>query len=119
MKSKIKSGIKIYTFLFIYILLCCFIYSFCLINNKITESLIIEIIIGSSTFLLLGTLYSNSVHKKGLLIGSLVGTVHYLLIRVICFLAGHPFNFNIFLFLIYTISSTIGGILGLLFKKIF
>ena len=83
MKSKIIFGIKTYLFLMIYVLLCCFIYAFFLHNNKITESIIIELLIGSSTFLLLGTLYSNHIHKKGLLIGCITGIIHYLLIKLI------------------------------------
>jgi len=118
MKSKIIFGIKTYLFLMVYVLLCCFIYAFFLHNNKITESIIIELLIGSSTFLLLGTLYSNHIHKKGLLIGCITGIIHYLLIKLIVYLSTSTFNFNIIYFLILTTSSTIGGILGLLFKKI-
>ena len=118
MKSKISFGIKTYLFLMIYVLLCCFIYAFFLHDNKITESIIIELLIGSSTFLLLGTLYSNHIHKKGLLIGCITGIIHYLFIKLIVFLSTSIFIFNIIFFLILTTSSSIGGILGILLKKI-
>ena len=117
MKRKILNGIKIYTFLISYILLCSFIYSFYLTKNN--ESKIIELIIGSTTFFLLGTLYSNTIQKKGILIGLLTGIIHYMLIRIIYYLTNNTFNINIITLIIFTISSTIGGILGIFFKKIF
>lgn len=115
---KLLSIVKIYIITLFFILLTTFIYSYLLINNKITESIIIELIIGFLTFLLLTTMYSNHIHKKGLLVGMLTGLIHYLLIKLIFFLSNGTFNFNIIYFLIILTSSTLGGILGLLFKKI-
>lgn len=119
MKSKIKSGIKIYLFLIIYVLLCCFIYSFYLTNTMTNNSKLIELLIGGTTFLLIGLVYANSIHKKGLLVGLATGIIHYLLIRVIYYLSTGIFSYNILTMLIFVLLSTIGGILGILFKKIF
>ena len=119
MTSKIKSGIKIYLFLIIYVLLCCFTYSFYLTKTLSNSSKIIELLIGSTTFLLLGLVYSNSIHKKGLLIGLITGLLHYLLIRLIYFLICGQFSITLLPMLIFTLASSIGGILGILFKKIF
>ena len=118
MKSKIISGIKIYTFTFIYILLASFIYTFYLMNKNV-ESKLIEIIIGSSTFFILGLTFTNSIHKKAILTSTLIGITHYFLIRLIVFLVDNTFNINIVTLLIVTLSSIIGGILGIMFKKMF
>lgn len=118
MKKRIISGIKIYICCIIYILITVFIYAFYLIKTNNNSNNIIELILGVSAFLLLGLLYSNMIHKKGLITGLLVGSIHLILINFIHFLATGNFNIKVLPFIIYIISSGIGGILGIFFKKI-
>jgi len=118
MKRKIISGIKIYTICIIYLLLITFIYSGFLMKTNKDSNVIFEIIIGATAFIVLGLLYGNMIHKKGLIVGLLVGITHLLLINLIFFLANGEFNLSPLLAIIYTISSGLGGVLGLTFKKI-
>lgn len=119
MKSKIKSGLKIYLFAIIFLLVVCFCYSLYLSNTGNDLSLIAKIGIGGSTFLVLGLAYGNAIHKKGLLIGLLVALVHVLLFKAIIFLSVGSFDFNFLLLAIYTILGGIGGLMGVNIKKIF
>lgn len=118
MKRKIISGIKIYGISILYILLITFIYSVFLIKSKNDSNVIFEIIIGATAFIVLGLLYGNMIHKKGLIVGLIVGILHILLINLIFFLASGEFELSPLLAIIYTISSGLGGVLGLTFKKI-
>lgn len=118
MKRKIICGLKIYTCCIIYILITAFIYSFYLIKTNNDSNLIVELILGITSFLLLGLLYGNMIHKRGLIVGIIVGLIHILLINLIFFLSTGNFEFKIFPIIIYTISSALGGLLGITFKKI-
>jgi len=117
-KRKIISGIKIYAVCIFYILLISFIYSFYLIKSNNDSNNIFLLILGITTFILLGLLYGNMIHKKGLIVGILVGLSHILLINLIFFLATQEFNISFILIMIYTISSALGSVLGMTFKKI-
>ena len=118
MGRKISGGIKIYLCFIIYIAITSFIYAFYIIKTHSDNNKIIEIIIGSTSFLLLGFLYSNFIHKKGLLIGIITGFIHIFLINLIGFLALGEFSFKLLPYSIFIISCGIGGILGVNFKKI-
>lgn len=118
MKRKILSGLILYACCISYILITVFVYSFYLIKTNSNSNTIIELILGITAFLLLGLLYSNMIHKKGFLVGALVGFLHLLLINLIYFLATGNLDIKILPFIIYIISSSIGGILGINFKKI-
>lgn len=118
MKKKIISTIKIYIITILYISIISFIYSFYIMKTNNNTNPIIEIIIGASSFLLLGLLYGNLIHKKGLIIGIIIGISHILIIHFIYFLAIGKHEFNILPCIIYTICSGVGGILGVNFKKI-
>lgn len=119
MKTKIISGIKIYTFLMIYILTCCFIYSFYLMKTANNYSNITKIIIGGTTFLMIGLTYGNSIHKHGLWIGTLMGFIHLFVIKITYYLAIGEFTLELLPTIIYILCSALGGILGIFFKKIF
>ncbi len=118
MKKKIISGIKIYTCCIIYILVVAFIYSFYLMKTENNSNRIVELVFGITTFLLLGLLYGNMIHKRGLIVGFIVGLIHILLISLIFFLSTGKFEMNILPTIIYIISSALGGVLGITFKKI-
>ena len=118
MKKRIISGIKIYLCCIAYILVTVFVYSFYLIKTHSNSNNIVELILGITAFILLGLLYANMIHKKGLIIGLLVGALHLLLINFIYFLSTGNFDIKPLPFIIYIISSGLGGILGISFKKI-
>lgn len=118
MKRKIISGIKIYLCCIIYILLMSFIYSFYLIKSGNDSNKVMELILGISAFILLGILYSNMIHKRGLIVGLIVGAIHILLIHFIFFLSAGSFELKVLPFIIYMISSGFGGVIGMSFKKI-
>lgn len=85
-------------------------------NNNSNK--IIELILGITTFILLGILYGNMIHKRGLIIGFVTGMIHLLILYLIFYLSTGSFQFKIFPFIIYLISSSLGGVLGMSFKKI-
>ncbi|MGM9970573.1 MAG: TIGR04086 family membrane protein [Anaeroplasma sp.] len=118
MKKRIISTLKIYLITALYLFIVAFVYSFYISKTNKNENLIVEVILGSTAFLLLGTLYGNYVHKKGLILGILIGIIHILLIKFIYFLAIGDFNLSILPTIIYTITCGIGGILGVNIKKI-
>lgn len=118
MGRKISSGIKIYLSFILYIAVTSFIYAFYIIKTQSDSNKIVELLIGSSSFLLLGFLYSNYIHKKGLIIGLATGCIHILLINLIGLLALGEFSFKVLPYSIFIISCGIGGILGVNFKKI-
>lgn len=118
MKRKIISGIKIYTICIIYIIIISLIYSSYLIKTNNNSSNIFELIFGISTFILIGILYGNMVHKKGLFVGLISGIIHLIIINFIIYILTNELNLNFILILIYISSSALGGILGLTFKKI-
>lgn len=119
MKQVIKCGIKIYLFFILYLFLSSAIYSLVIYFNKNNFNPIIQIIIGSIGYLLIGFCYGNAIHKKGLLFGLLIGLVHFFLIKGIFFLAQNTFDFSFLLLGIDVLLAGIGGILGMNFKKIF
>ena len=118
MKKRIFTGLKIYFISLIFVFLLCFIYAFYLLKSGNNSSKIIEISIGSISFILLGLLYSNSIHKRGLIVGLLVGLIHISLISLLIFLTEGNYNFKIIPSITYVFSSSLGGTLGILFKKI-
>ena len=118
MKRKILSTLKIYLITILYVVIISFIYSFYIMKTSNNSNVYIELLIGSSSFLLLGLLYGNAIHKKGIWVGLIVGLLHILLIHFVYFLISGSFNLKILPAIIYTICSGIGGILGVNFKKI-
>ncbi len=119
MKLKLKYFSKIYLLLFIYLILSTLKYSFNINNTYNDFNLIIKLILTGSAYFMLGFLYTNIIHKKGLIIAILVGIIHYSLIQVISFLMNNDFNFQILPFFIYMISTIAGGLLGVNLKKLF
>lgn len=119
MKKTLKAGIKIYLFLGILITISLFSYSMYIVKTMNNSNPIILLLIGALFFFFCGFTYGNHSHKKGLLIGFLVGIIHLLIIKLIAFLVTGSFSFNILQFLIYVITSGIGGIIGVNIKKIF
>lgn len=118
MKRKIICALKIYLITLIYTICVAFIYSFYIMKTMSNTSKIVELLIGSSSYLVLGMLAANAIHKKGLLVGLLVSFLTLLAIHLIYLLSLGSFNFKILPSIIYIISSGIGGILGVNFKKI-
>lgn len=118
MKRKIISGIKIYCFCIIYILIVGLIYSFYLMKTNNNSNQIMELVMGITNYLLLGLLYANMIHKRGLIVGLLAGVFHLFLFQVIFYLIGNSFNLQLLPSIIYIISSCCGGLLGITFKKI-
>lgn len=118
MKRKIICAIKIYLITIVYTICIAFIYSFYISHNMVNTSPIIELIIGGSSYFILGMLMANAIHKKGLIVGLLTGIITILFIHLVYLLSKGEFNFKLLPCLIYTILCGIGGILGVNFKKI-
>lgn len=119
MKQKVKSGIKIYVFLILYLTVATTIYTIYINKTNHDFSTLGKLIIGGIAYLMLGFTYANAVHKKGLIIGLLAGIVHFFLIELIYFLCTGIFNFEILPFFISILLATIGGMLGVNIKKLF
>lgn len=119
MKNKIKSGLKIYVVVVLYLVLSCFAYSFYLSKSSGDYQLIIELVIGSILFLIIGLTYGNAVHKHGLFMGIGVALVHLAVLKLAFYLSYGKFEWNLLQSSIYLVCSGIGGILGISFKKIF
>ena len=62
--------------------------------------------------------YGNFIHKKGLIVGIISGSIHIFLIKLIYFMSVGEINMNWIVILIYILSSGIGGLIGIMFKKI-
>ena len=119
MRKILKSGIKIYGVLFIYILLSTLIYAIYIYTSKNSTNLIIDIIIMASSFLLIGFFYGNASQKKGLIIGLIVGVIHFIFLYLLKILLIDDSKFELILFIINCLASTAGGIIGINIKKIF
>lgn len=119
MKKTIISGIKIYLFLALLLLVGICIYSFYLSNTNNDFSNVGKLILSGLFFLLVGMCFGNAFHKKGLLVGLLFGVINLLLIKFIFFLITGTMNFEILLFFINITLSGLGGIIGVNIKKIF
>jgi putative membrane protein (TIGR04086 family) len=85
-------------------------------NNN--QDVIINFIISVFFYLLIGLLYSNHFHKKGLIIGILASFIHLFVFKLILLVFKQEPSFNILLIVIYSVCGGIGGFLGILFKKI-
>lgn len=119
MKQKVKSGIKIYVFLILYLTLATTIYTIYINKTNHDFSVLGKIIIGGIAYLMLGFTYANAVHKKGFLIGLIVGILHFFFIELVYFLCTGIFKFEFLPFFINVLLSTIGGMLGVNIKKLF
>ena len=84
------------------------------INN---ENIIINLIITSVFYLLIGLLYANHFHKKGLIIGILASTFHLFLIKMLFMIFSQNVTFEFALIFISIFCGGIGGFLGIIFKK--
>lgn len=118
MKRKIFTTLKIYLITIAYTICIAFIYSFYISKSQANTSPIIELLIGGSSYFVLGMLMSNAIHKRGLIIGLFTGIITIIAIHLVYLLARGIYNFKILPCIIYIISCTIGGILGVNFKKI-
>lgn len=118
MKRKIISGLKIYAICLVYILITAFVYSFYLMKTNHNSNKIAELVLGITAFILLGVLYGNLFHKRGLIVGLAVGVLHILIISLVFFLSTGKFEFKPLPTIIYIISSALGGVLGITFKKV-
>lgn len=119
MKQKVKSGIKIYVFLVIFLTIATTIYTIYINKTNHDFSLIGKVVIGGLAFFMLGFTYANAVHKKGLFIGLFAGIIHFFLIELIYFLCTGIFQFQFLPFLINVLLSTAGGMIGVNIKKLF
>ncbi len=119
MKQKIKSGIKIYVFLVVYVVLAAVLYSTYIVKTNQDFNLIAKLVVGGLAYLLVGFAFGNAIHKKGLIVGLLVGVIHFFLLKLIFFLSKGQFNFEILPFLIQITLAGVGGLLGVNLKKIF
>jgi hypothetical protein len=102
----------------IYLLFAFGMYSLYIINTENNYSYFVGLVLFALFFILLGLLFGNHIHKKGLIFGILLSIIHLFLIKIIILLATGDFTFNIFSFLIYSICGGIGGFLGINFKKL-
>lgn len=119
MKQALKSGIKIYLFILIYVLLSSLIYAFILNSSKGDFNALGKLIVGGLGFFFLGFAFANAFHKKGLLIGLIVGLIHFFIVKLSIFLAIQEFDFSVLIFFIQLLMSGIGGLLGVNLKKLF
>lgn len=118
MKNTIKGFTKLYIIFFLYVFLSFMIYSLLIKNLNLNMNNYILITLSSLGFLLLGVLYGNMIHKKGIIVGLVVGLAHYLIFYFILHLTNNELNFDFINMILFTILSSIGGILGVNFKKI-
>ncbi|MDE6656493.1 MAG: TIGR04086 family membrane protein [Anaeroplasmataceae bacterium] len=119
MRQKVKSGIKIYLFLVLYLTIATAIYTIYINKSNQDFNLITKLVLGGVAYMMLGFTYANAVHKKGLLVGLFVGIVHFLIIELIYFLCTGIFPFEILPFFISILLAGIGGMLGVNLKKLF
>ncbi len=119
MKQNLKSGIKIYVFLILYLSVAITIYTIYINKTNHDFSLIGKLLIGGIAYLMLGFTYANAIHKKGLFIGLFAGIIHFFLIEFIYFLCTGIFHFDVFPFIINILLASVGGMLGVNIKKIF
>ena len=119
MKQKVKSGIKIYVFLILYLTIATTVYTIYINKTHHDFSLIGKLLIVGLAYLMLGFTYANAVHKKGLFVGLFAGIIHFFLIELIYFLCTGIFQFEVWPFLINILLATIGGMLGVNIKKLF
>lgn len=119
MKQKVKSGIKIYVFLVLYLSVATIIYTLYINKTNQDFNLLAKLIIGGIAYLMLGFTYANAIHKKGFLIGIIVGIVHFFLIELIYFLCKGIFQFEVLPFFINVLLASVGGMLGVNIKKLF
>ena len=119
MKQKVKSGIKIYVFLILYLTVSTTIYTIYINKTNHDFSIFGKLLIGGFAYMLLGFTYGNAVHKKGLLIGLAAGLAHFFLIELIYFLCTGIFHFEVLRFFINVLLAVVGGMLGVNVKKLF
>ncbi|MDE5715783.1 MAG: TIGR04086 family membrane protein [Anaeroplasmataceae bacterium] len=119
MKNKLRSGIKIYITIAVFLFVVTGIYTMYIAKTTNNINPIVKLVLTGLLYLLIGFAFGNAVHKKGLLVGLLAGVVHLSLIKLINFLATGNFNINIFLVLISILLAMVGGMLGVNLKKLF
>ena len=117
MKKNIIKFILIYSILIAYLLLSALIYSLYIIKTYNNHNVIIYLIISLIFYMLIGLLYANHFHKKGLIIGILASLSHLLIIKFILYLFKLEPTINVTLTIIYSLIGGIGGFLGIMFKK--
>lgn len=116
MKNKVITMFKIYFLLFLYLVLTASLYIIYL-NKNFGINIYIEYFIMVFFFFMLGFVYSNHIHKKGLLVGLLISIFHIIIFNIIFLLTGININTSILKIIINILFGTLGGILGLRFKK--
>jgi hypothetical protein len=118
MKKSIIKLLLIYLILFSYLFISTSLYGIYIIKTNNNENIIINHIISIFFYILIGFLYSNHFHKKGLIIGILASIVHLFVFKLILLIFKQNPSFNLLSIVIYSISGGIGGFLGIVFKKL-
>jgi hypothetical protein len=118
MKKKVLQFGLIYLILLIYLIISLSIYAIYIMKTYNNQNIIINLIIGSCFYLLVGLLYSNHIHKRGLIVGALASLIHLFVLKFVLMLTGSEVSFHILEIIINIICGGIGGFLGILFKKI-
>lgn len=117
MKKSFVQIVLIYVILILFLFLSFGSYAIYIFNSEKNYSYLMGLIIAALFFILLGFLFGNHIHKKGLIFGCLLAVIHLFLIKLIVLLATNDYTFNPLSFSIYTICGGIGGFLGINFKK--
>lgn len=119
MKKNVKSGIKIYIVLLLYLTVATTVYTLYINKTNQDFNLIVKLVLGGVLYMMLGFAYANAVQKKGLIVGLFMGILHFFIIALIYFLCTGIFNFQFLPFLISILLAGIGGMLGVNLKKLF
>ncbi|MDE7106525.1 MAG: TIGR04086 family membrane protein [Anaeroplasmataceae bacterium] len=119
MKKNVKSGIKIYIVLLLYLTVATTVYTLYINKTNQDFNLIVKLVLGGVLYMMLGFAYANAVQKKGLIVGLFIGILHFFIIALIYFLCTGIFHFQFLPFLISILLAGIGGMLGVNLKKLF
>ena len=117
MKKNFISICKIYVIFIVVLLILTLIFSLIVIKNNLSNSTINYVLIGlcSLAFFILGTLSGNHFTRKGFLYGLLFSIIFLLIVLIFSIL--NNFKINFINYLIYIISASIGGMVGVNIKK--
>ena len=118
MKKKVLQFSLIYLILLIYLIISLSIYAIYIMKTYNNQNIIINLIIGAFFYVLVGLLYSNHIHKRGLIVGILSSIIHLFILKFILLLTDSDVTFHLVEIIINIICGGIGGFLGIIFKKI-
>ena len=118
----IKHTIKILVIFSIIVICTTLIYTLLLYNNIIPNNNsninLYSFVIGIVLFMILGLISSTNASKKGWLIGLLYGLLVVSVVVIIKTFSNDPINLlSIAKYIIYLLSSCLGGIIGINLKK--